>query len=157
MPQFVILFHELPDESQWKSHWDLMLEFDGSLKSWALDESPLFEVDLPLAPEADSEPATYPRAQMIKRVILGNRVADHRIEYLTYEGPVSNNRGSVRSVDRGTYSNWETDSLGNHSFQLNGNHFESKVDIRELSTIPSDSRSLGCCEFTLTDYRRRSN
>ncbi len=31
------------------------------------------------------------------------RIGDHRPRYLTYEGPLSGDRGSVRIVDHGTY------------------------------------------------------
>ena len=31
------------------------------------------------------------------------KLSDHRIQYLTYEGPISGNRGEVRIEDRGIY------------------------------------------------------
>ncbi|NLF30656.1 MAG: hypothetical protein GX591_07190 [Planctomycetes bacterium] len=34
------------------------------------------------------------------------RLADHRRAYLTYEGPVSGGRGSIRIVERGRYEAW---------------------------------------------------
>ena len=80
MPRFVILRHELPPESGRPSHWDLMLERDGTLRTWALETLPQPGRDVP----ADALP-------------------DHRIAYLDYEGPVSNNRGAVTRWDAGTY------------------------------------------------------
>jgi hypothetical protein len=35
-------------------------------------------------------------------VVPATRIADHRRHYLTFEGPVSGDRGSVRRVEEGT-------------------------------------------------------
>ena len=76
MPRFVILRHESPRGL----HFDFMLEVGDVLKTWAL----------PRLPEAGEEMAC-------------ESLADHRPEYLDYEGPVSGGRGSVVRQDRGTY------------------------------------------------------
>jgi hypothetical protein len=74
-PRFVVLEH------RWDGvHWDLMLEDDGRLRTWALAAFP--------APGLD---------------IAANPLPDHRIRYLEYEGPISGGRGVVRRADRGTY------------------------------------------------------
>ncbi len=80
MPRFVILYHQMPSESQRSNHWDLMLEDGNHLTTW----------ELPMAP------------------IIGNRfkvlpLADHRLKYLSYEGPLTENRGSVTRYDWGRY------------------------------------------------------
>jgi len=80
MPRFVLLRHEMPADSGRATHWDLMLESDGALRTWALDE--------PLA---------------VGAIVSATLLADHRIAYLDYEGPVSGNRGSVTRVDAGSY------------------------------------------------------
>ena len=80
MPRYVILRHELPADSDRRSHWDLMLESDGALRTWAIEELP--------APG---------------RSIAALELSPHRLVYLEYEGPVSNNRGSVTRYDRGEY------------------------------------------------------
>ncbi len=36
-------------------------------------------------------------------MFTGERLADHRRAYLTYEGPLTGNRGSVTRVDQGVY------------------------------------------------------
>ena len=69
MPRFVILTHDHPH-----LHWDFMLEADGVLKTWRLQDEPL--------PGRKFETPAEP-------------LPDHRIAYLDYEGPVSNNRGIV--------------------------------------------------------------
>ena len=76
MPRFVILSHDHPF-----AHWDLMLETRGSLRTWRLLQSP----DLSARIEAEA-------------------LADHRLYYLDYEGPVSGDRGEVTQWDRGDYS-----------------------------------------------------
>lgn len=73
--RFVILTHDHP-----VLHWDLMLECDGALRTWRLLTEPA---------EAETSPA--------------ERLADHRLAYLDYEGPVRGGRGSVTRWDAGTY------------------------------------------------------
>ena len=58
-----------------------MLECDGALKTWALAQ----------APAARSEQSA-------------EALADHRLHYLDYEGPVSGDRGAVSRWDRGDYT-----------------------------------------------------
>ena len=76
--QYVVLRHDgIPDP-----HFDLMFETaDGSvLATWRSPSWPP-RADTPLTP-----------------------LPDHRSEYLTYEGPVSGGRGSVRRVASGGYA-----------------------------------------------------
>jgi hypothetical protein len=75
VPRFVVLIHDYP-----ALHWDLMLEKEAALRTWRLDRPP---------GEAGS--------------IAAEPLADHRLAYLDYEGPVSGNRGTVRRFDRGDY------------------------------------------------------
>lgn len=70
--RFALLEHDWPH-----LHLDLLLEWGGSLLTWRL---PAEILNFPM------------RATSLDR---------HRIAYLEYEGPISNNRGSVRRVDRG--------------------------------------------------------
>lgn len=76
MPQFVVLQHDAPEGR----HWDFMLEARDALATWALSQPP----------DADSP-------------ITAKALADHRLAYLEYEGPVSDDRGSVARWDRGAY------------------------------------------------------
>jgi hypothetical protein len=73
--RFVVLHHSGIDEP----HFDLMFDTgpDGPLTTW---RSPIWPIDRP--------------------TIL-QRLADHRREYLTYEGEVSDNRGRVDRVAEG--------------------------------------------------------
>ena len=76
MPRFVVLTHNHPE-----LHWDLMLEKEAVLRAWKLFCPP--NVPVPIVAQA---------------------LADHRLIYLDYEGPVSNNRGEVHRWDAGEYS-----------------------------------------------------
>ena len=79
MPRFVVLRHELPPDSPRGSHFDLMLEDGGVLRTWACDQLPEFG-----------------------QSVTAERLPDHRLAYLDYEGPVSG-RGEVTRVITGEY------------------------------------------------------
>jgi hypothetical protein len=75
MPRYVVLEHG------WNGiHYDLMLEQGSVLKTWRL-EKPL---------TAGEQHVT--------------QLPDHRLEYLTYEGPVSSDRGTVKRIAEGHYT-----------------------------------------------------
>jgi hypothetical protein len=76
--RYVILRHEGIDSP----HFDLMFELTpgGLLATWRSDAWPI-EQPTPLL-----------------------RLGDHRRDYLTFEGPLTGNRGSVRRVEAGTFS-----------------------------------------------------
>lgn len=76
MPRFVILEHDHP-----VLHWDLMLEAGPVLRTWRLARPP------------EGQGGAIPTTAL----------ADHRLHYLDYEGPVSGDRGTVKQWDRGTY------------------------------------------------------
>ena len=76
MPRFVVLAHDHPT-----MHWDFMLENEAALRTWRL-----------------ARPPTETRP------IMAEALADHRLAYLDYEGPVSGNRGTVIALDRGEYA-----------------------------------------------------
>lgn len=84
MPRFVLLFHECPAESNRTSHWDFMLEFGESLRTWALSSNPALN-------------------DVAQRDIAATPLPDHRLDYLEYEGPISQGRGNVVRVDAGRF------------------------------------------------------
>jgi len=92
--RFVVQEHETPSGV----HWDLMLEQDDILMTFRLEESP-------------QEAARHP--------IEAEKIFDHPLRFLSYEGPVQQGTGRVRIVDRGTYrlDNQEEDLL---VLELNG-------------------------------------
>lgn len=73
---FVILHHVTRDGD----HWDLMIRHGGALRTWRVPVGSVPTVDRPVPVE---------------------RLGDHRLAYLDYEGPVSGDRGHVQRVDRG--------------------------------------------------------
>ncbi|MBN1436504.1 MAG: hypothetical protein JW936_05480 [Sedimentisphaerales bacterium] len=78
MPRFVIQQHTCSDQV----HWDFMLEQPDNLATWQI---------------------ATPPANWHQQTIQCQRIFDHRLKYLTYEGPLSQNRGSVKIVARGEY------------------------------------------------------
>lgn len=78
--RFVVLEHAGTPTYKPGTHWDLMLEWQGRLRTW----------ELPTPPASG-------------KTIVGRALADHRLEYLSYEGPVSGERGTVRRWDAGEY------------------------------------------------------
>lgn len=105
MARFVVLYHELPPDAGRPSHWDLMVEAAGSLRTWAVDEFP--QPGKPLAARA---------------------LVPHRLTYLTYEGPLSGGRGSVVRVDAGECTSID-ESAGHVSLELSGQQIRGRVQL----------------------------
>jgi DNA polymerase Ligase (LigD) len=80
MLRFVILLHETPPAYPRKTHFDLMLEHGDALWTWALDR----------LPEAGQS-------------VPAERLLDHRLAYLDYEGEVAGSRGQVCRIDAGDF------------------------------------------------------
>ncbi len=93
--RFVIHMHS----GNGPTHWDLMLQDAEALATWQLAQAPALQ-------PGQAMPA--------------KRLADHRTAYLTYEGPVSGDRGEVKRFDEGEYitlaraaDRWEVTFEGN--------------------------------------------
>ncbi len=80
MPRFVILLHETPPGYARATHFDLMLEHQEALRTWAVNAWP-----------------------PTGRSAMAERLADHRLAYLDYEGALSGERGMVRRIDAGVF------------------------------------------------------
>ncbi|MEZ6032482.1 MAG: DNA polymerase ligase N-terminal domain-containing protein [Planctomycetaceae bacterium] len=74
-PRFCILRHDHPF-----LHWDFLIEKNDHAQCWRLLSQPVCGVPIPAEP-----------------------LPPHRLLYLEYEGPVSNNRGAVIRIAEGTY------------------------------------------------------
>jgi len=77
MARFVIHEHRKDNIT----HWDIMFETGAHLTTWQV---------------------AVPPTQWLEPVPC-EKIFDHRIEYLTYEGAISKNRGSVRIVAAGEF------------------------------------------------------
>ncbi len=73
--RFVIQQHEMPDGI----HWDLMLEKGDKLWTWRIDIHPAH----------------------MHQAVTAERIFDHPLKFLTYEGPVQNGTGNVVLTDKG--------------------------------------------------------
>jgi hypothetical protein len=109
MPRFVLLRHECPPGFDIPSHWDFMLEDGGALLTWRLMQLP-----------ANQEP------------IPATRLADHRLAYLDFEGPLSENRGSVRRIDSGTFTWLERRPECMH-LELAGRRLRGSVELEQVA------------------------
>lgn len=100
MPRYAILTHDFPF-----LHWDFLLEDGESCRTWRLLS----------APGSSSE-------------IIAERLPDHRLLYLTYEGPVSGNRGTVSLWDSGMFE-WITDGVREVEIRLCGHILNGIVRV----------------------------
>jgi hypothetical protein len=100
MPRFVLLYHDCPPGYARPSHWDLMLESEDGLETWALTQLPRSWQGA-LARTYSVFPNCAPLSE--NETVAAEYLAKHRAAYLDYEGPVSGERGSVMRVASGTY------------------------------------------------------
>lgn len=86
-------------------HWDFLLEADGTLRAWRLLSEP----------EQGSS-------------IVAEPLPNHRLFYLTYEGPISGDRGAVSQWDTGSYE-WEFADDIEVRVRLQGNRVSGPVKL----------------------------
>jgi hypothetical protein len=118
MSRFVLLLHECPDDRPRATHCDLMLEDGAALRTWALSRLP-HDWRL-LSADANLIDAT--------NTVDAEQLADHRLAYLDYEGPISGDRGAVHRLDQGTY---QSGPLPNH-FILNGRLICGEIELQPI-------------------------
>ncbi len=126
MPRYVILLHKMPEDAGRPTHWDLMLEDGEVLLTWALQ--------------------AFPEHGKVARV---QRLPDHRLAYLTYEGPVSDHRGSVHRWDQGEYQWIRRDDHSLHvrvlGQQLDGEirwtHEQQSAEFQRMEYQASEQRT----------------
>lgn len=104
--EFVIQIHS----GHGPLHYDLMLspDADSPLATWSLPASP---ADLPAG-----------------QGLSARKLPDHRRAYLTYQGPVSGDRGRVEILDRGRYR-----TIARHArrwvFELQGRRIVGRFEL----------------------------
>jgi hypothetical protein len=117
--RFVVQEHTTPEGV----HWDLMLEQGQTLLTFRLPQPP-------------AQAASAPTAAA--------KIPDHPLRFLTYEGPVQNNTGRVRLVERGTLQiQHQTDeqiifTLWGQSLQ--GSFTLTRIDGAEWSLAPESGQ-----------------
>jgi hypothetical protein len=109
--RFVIQHHR----TKYGEHWDLMLQSGPMLATWQLWRSPETVGDGPI-------PAT--------------RIGDHRKAYLTYEGPLTGDRGTVEIFDRGTLK-WRAKHEDRIVVELHGEFTRGTFVLSRTATQPS--------------------
>jgi len=110
MPRFVVLLHETPSGYARPTHFDLMLESGEVLLTWSLAEIPTSGT-----------------------VVAAEQLPDHRLMYLDYEGPVSNDRGNVRRVDRGELE-WLEMTLTRYAARVRGEKIRGQLILEQDGT-----------------------
>ena len=116
MPRFVLLLHLPGPRSRAGRHWDFMLETGELLRTWALDERPTCDHSL----EALALP-------------------DHRPEYLTFEGPLSDDRGSVTRQDEGT-AEVVQEADGRLVLVLHGRELRGRLTLQRIDAAVDPQR-----------------
>jgi hypothetical protein len=112
MPRFVVLQHDHPEGL----HWDFMLDRGESLATWSL-----------------------PMPPALGHVLPARLLADHRREYLDYEGPVSGDRGAVVRWDEGHFE-WIESNGPRVVVDLWGRKLVGRVRIEATGESPDDFR-----------------
>lgn len=105
MSRYAILEHNHPT-----LHWDLLLEAGDVLKAWRLERPP------------DGNEST----------IGATEIADHRVGYLDYEGPVSGERGFVKRWDRGLYSEDGDSTADVRHLRFDGERLKAHVKLARV-------------------------
>jgi hypothetical protein len=110
MPRFVVLHHE----SSRATHFDFMLEAGEVLKTWSLPQPPRSGVEMECM-----------------------ALADHRLAYLDYEGPISGDRGSVTRWDYGEYT-VERQTASQWVLHMAGEKLAGTVTLHSSSEDPHE-------------------
>jgi hypothetical protein len=121
MPRFVVLFHECPSDSPRSSHFDVMLESDGALRTWAIAALPGAWSVAPGSPGSSDAPAT--------ESVAATQLPNHRLAYLDYEGPISDDRGTVSRIEAGTFVSIE-ESTDEWVVELTGERIRGRVTLQ---------------------------
>ena len=115
MNRFVLLRHSTAKDQY---HWDFLFEESGGCKTFSASQKPVDEVQ---------------RSGTLQSVVTP--LSDHRLVYLDYEGPVSNNRGFVKRLDFGTYQT----IAGTIHFQ--GRFYAGTIDLRDYVLVMKDRKN----------------
>jgi hypothetical protein len=110
--RFVVQHHVVEPEA----HWDLMWQDGPALATWR-SPCPLDRVG--------ATPVAFVR------------IADHRLAYLDYEGPVSGDRGHVRPHEKGTFR-WQRRADDEWIVAVEGARTRGTFRLLQTGPAPSD-------------------
>jgi hypothetical protein len=102
--RFVIQKHSTPDGG----HWDLMLQIENTLWTWRMHHPPEHIGNTPVSVE---------------------KIVDHPLRFLTYEGPVQNYTASVKMIDKGSFKITKQ-SVNEIEFEANGETLTGRFQLR---------------------------
>lgn len=123
--RFVLLAHTGASATPWDDHFDLMLDVtrDAPLTTWRV-------MPRPQAPSGDPLNALLVwRRSGVGFGLRAIALPAHRRAYLTYEGEISGNRGSVRRLDSGPANVYTPSSAGRHVLALAGRRLRGRFLI----------------------------
>ncbi len=124
MARFVLLLHDCPASYPRPTHCDLMFESGGVLQTWVLDCLPRDWTRL--------LPFAVGRIEFaLSNTIDVEKLNDHRLAYLDYEGAVSSGRGTVRRLDAGTYTTHDEGM----TFSVEGSALRGEIVLRPTSSF----------------------
>lgn len=115
--EFVLLVHS----GHGPLHYDLMLEHGSALATWQFLANPV-------AWRAAAGQAGQAASGGRENKLMAERIQDHRLAYLDYEGPVSGGRGSVRRIDKGRYE-LLAESPDRLTIRLAGAHLAGEFEL----------------------------
>jgi hypothetical protein len=139
MPRFVLLYHDCPPHYERPSHWDLMLEAGGALRTWALRELPRDWLAA-YRRTAELDPNCPPLAA--ESTVAAEPLGDHRLAYLELEGPLSGDRGAVKRIDAGALAT-HAESRDCWNLSLTGDLVRGEICLRAGSPAWSLSLEAG--------------
>ena len=92
-------------------HWDFMIEQGQSLQTWRIDTAP---------------------DKITHNAVNAQKIADHPLRFLTYEGPVNERKAAVQIADSGTYRIIEKDK-SNITLEMDGKILKGKFSLKHTN------------------------
>lgn len=89
-------------------HWDLMLEQGDCLQTWRIDTPP---------------------DKIGDDAVNAEKIFDHPLRFLTYEGAVNKSKGTVKIADRGFFTTIESNN-NIITLEMNGNILQGKFCLK---------------------------
>lgn len=91
-------------------HWDFMIESDGCLQTWRIDAAP---------------------EKLAQKPVHAEKIPDHPLRFLTYEGPVNRGKATVQIAEAGTYRIVENDKR-KITLDMDGKILQGKFSLEHI-------------------------